>query len=102
MESYHFGVSKIYGTSSDTFYYNIIVNDSLDAYKDDNPSLLYKFYYVVDVVPSDDGYLKDNAVYSLEIRYEVNSSSEYMLKIFIENAKKSHNGIYNYKYKLKN
>lgn len=96
-----FGKTKFYASSSDTFYYYISYDNSLDAYRDDNPSPLYKFYYVTDTTLEDDGYLKEDAVYTFEIRYETNSSSEYMLKIFIEKAGVSHNGAIGYKYNLR-
>ncbi len=97
----NFGKTKIHASSDDTVYYYISYDDSLEAYRGDNPSPLYKFYYVTDTALGDDGYLKKDAVYAFEIRYETNLSSEYMLKIFIEKAGISHNGAIEYKYNLR-
>lgn len=96
-----FGTKAFHASSSDTYYYYIVQKDNLDNYHDDNPSSLYDFYYVIDTEVGEDGYLKDGAVYSFDIRYEFSTSSnEYLLKIFIEKENKSHNGAINYKFKL--
>lgn len=98
-----FGLAKTYMFGETENFYNIVPNDSLSKYHGDNPSPLYKLYYVSDTTLDSDGFLKDDAVYSFEIRYEINTSiSKYMLKIFIEKANKSHNGVFTYKYNLKN
>ncbi len=100
--------SFIYGTvrieksslSTNETWYRFNQTTDLDSYYDDNPSKLYKFYYVAknEVV---DGYYKPDAVYILEIRYEYDTEREaYCFKLFIENASKSHNGIYTYHYKM--
>ncbi len=93
-----FGVTKLYATGNDVVYYRIKADSNLSTYRDDNPSPLYKFYYVRDVTLGEDNYLKNDAVWSMDVRYETNSSGEYMLKIFIENESKSHNGAFTYKY----
>lgn len=101
----NFGVAAFYahGTTDNTFYYNIVPKSDLNDYYDDNPSSLYKFYYIIDTFVAEDGYLTEDAVWSLDIRYEFDTSSEaYKLKIFIEKENKSSNGIYTYKYRQKN
>ncbi len=101
----NFGVAAFYahGTTDNTFYYNIVPKSDLNDYYDDNPSSLYKFYYITDTSVAEDGYLTEDAVWSLDIRYEFDTSSEaYKLKIFIEKENKSSNGIYTYKYRQKN
>lgn len=96
------GVAKpfMYGTQDYIVYYTIQSNDDLNAYFDDNPSPLYKFYYVTDTTVQEDGYFKDDAVWSLEIRYETNADEGYMFKLFIQNAGISRNGVYTGKYKF--
>lgn len=101
----NFGVADFYahGTTDNTFYYNIVPKINLSNYYDDNPSPLYKFYYITDTSVAEDGYLAEDAVWSLDIRYEFDTSSKaYELKIFIEKENKSRNGIYTYKYRQKN
>lgn len=101
----NFGVAAFYahGKTDNTFYYNIVPKSDLSDYYDDNPSSLYKFYYITDTSVAEDGYLTEDAVWSLDIRYEFDTSSEaYKLKIFIEKENKSSNGIYTYKYRQKN
>lgn len=95
-----FGVTKpfIYG-ENETFY-KITQRTDLSAYFSDNPSSLYKFYYVTDTT-LEDGYFKADAVWTFEIRYEFNTTKNtYLFKIFIENARKSHNGVYTNYYKM--
>ena len=96
-----FGLSKIYASGKDTFYCNIKGDSSLSSYYDDNPSPLYKFYYVRDTTLGEDNYLKEDAVWSLEICYEANSTGEYMFKLFIENQSQNHSGTLTYKYLIK-
>ena len=101
----NFGVAAFYahGTTDNTFYYNIVQKSDLSDYYDDNPSPLYKFYYITDTSVAEDGYLAEDAVWSLDIRYDFDTSSEmYKLKIFIEKENKSINGTYTYKYRQKN
>ncbi len=91
----------MYGTGDNyVTYYKIKPNESLDSYFDDNPSPLYKFFYVTDTTLEEDGYFKDDAVWSLEIRYETNADEGYMFKLFIQNAGMSQNGVYTGKYKF--
>ena len=55
-----------------------------------NPSARYTFYYVRDA-ELEDRYLKQDAVWSFDIRYEA-TDGVYQLKIFVENASLSRNG----------
>ncbi len=55
-----------------------------------NPSARYTFYYVRDT-ELEDRYLKQDAVWSFDIRYEA-TDGVYKLKIFVENASLSRNG----------
>lgn len=89
-----------YSPSTDEYYYNILKKADLSDYFSDNPSSLYKFYYVTDKT-LEDGYLKADAVWTFEIRYEFDTTKNtYLFKIFIENARKSDNGKYTYYYKM--
>lgn len=97
------GVAKPYAYGTDgnyTTYYRIKSEADINAYADDNPSPLYKFYYVTDTTLQEDGYFKDEAVWSLEIRYETNADEGYMFKLFIQNAGMTRNGVYSGKYKF--
>ena len=91
-----FGYTKSYITGEDTFYYYIINDKTLSSYRSDNPSPLYKFYYITNQNVDDEGYFVKDAVWSFEIRFEDNK-----LKIFIENGNKNHSGMINFKYKIK-
>lgn len=89
-----------YSPSTNEYYYNILKKANLSDYFSDNPSSLYKFYYVTDKT-LEDGYLKADAVWTFEIRYEFDTTKNtYLFKIFIENARKSHNGTFTYYYKM--
>lgn len=89
-----------YSPSTNEYYYNILKKAKLSDYFSDNPSSLYKFYYVTDTT-LEDGYFKADAVWTFEIRYEFNTTKNtYLFKIFIENARKSDNGVYTYYYKM--
>lgn len=96
----NFGYTKTYGQSSDTFLYKIRKSDDLASYKGTNPSPLYKFYFVRNTETDADGFLKEDAVYSFEIRYEANSEGTYLFKRFIENQNKTKNGVYTNLFKL--
>lgn len=91
-----FGYTRSYATGEDTFYYYIINDKTLSSYRSDNPSPLYKFYYITNKNVDDEGYFVKDAVWSFEIRIEENK-----LKIFIENGNKNHSGMINFKYKIK-
>lgn len=89
-----------FSPSTNEYYYNILKKANLSDYFSDNPSSLYKFYYVTDKT-LEDGYLKADAVWTFEIRYEFDTTKNtYLFKIFIENARKSHNGAFTYYYKM--
>jgi len=89
-----------YSPSTNEYYYNILKKTDLADYFSNNPSSLYKFYYVTDKT-LEDGYLKADAVWTFEIRYEFDTTKNtYLFKIFIENARKSHNGTFTYYYKM--
>ena len=97
----YFGVANIYMTSSDAFYYKISQKESVADYFDDNPSKLYKFYYVTNKATDSEGYFVSGSVYTFEIRYEFSTSeNQYMFKLFIEKADLCHNQIYSYYYKM--
>lgn len=97
-----FGKVRIKMSSSDEYWYNIEPSTTLENYFDDNPSKLYKFYYVKDTTVGDDGYLLPGAVLTFEIRYEFDTTSNgYLFKMFVESADKSHNGMMTYHYRLK-
>ncbi len=87
-----FGVAKLFIYSEDKTIYKITQEPSLSAYFSNNPSSLYKFYYVTDTT-LEDGYFKADAVWTFEIRYEFDTTKNtYLFKIFIENAGKTKNG----------
>lgn len=89
-----------YSPSTNEYYYNILKKTDLADYFSNNPSSLYKFYYVTDKT-LEDGYLKADAVWTFEIRYEFDTTKNtYLFKIFIENARKSDNGVKTYYYKM--
>lgn len=95
-----FGVTKPFRYGEDETFYKITQESSLSAYFSNNPSSLYKFYYVTDKT-LEDGYFKADAVWTFEIRYEFDTTKNtYLFKIFIENARKSHNGAFTYYYKM--
>lgn len=95
-----FGVAKIFMDGEDETFYKITQKTDLADYSSKNPSSLYKFYYVTDTT-LEDGYLKADAVWTFEIRYEFNTTKNtYLFKIFIENARKSPNGAFTNYYKM--
>ena len=90
----------IYGENET--WYVLEQSNNLSDYFGNNPSKLYKFYYVTNHDTDKQGYFVQNSVYTLEIRYEFNTSTnQYLFKLFIEKADTSHNGIYSYYYKMK-
>lgn len=98
-----FGVprSEKYSMSSNENWYIIERKNDLADYFDDNPSKMYKFYYVRDNT-LENGYLTKGAVWIFEIRYELDSDSDqYKFKLFIESADSTHNGIYTNYYKMR-
>lgn len=86
-----FGKEKLVALSADysTTYYRIVPAAMNECYST-NPSARYTFYYVRDA-ELEDRYLKQNAVWSFDIRYEA-TDGVYQLKIFVENASLSRNG----------
>lgn len=83
-------------------WYVLEQSNNLSDYFDDNPSKLYKFYYVTNYDTDKRGYFVTNSVYTLEIRYEFNvSTNQYLFKLFIEKADTSSNGAFSYYYKMK-
>ena len=98
-----FGEPKIEKYSMDTNenWYIIEQKSNLSEYFDDNPSKLYKFFYVRNNT-SDNGYLVKGSVWIFEIRYEFDTDSDgYKFKLFIESADTSRNGIYTNYYKMR-
>lgn len=97
----YFGVANSYMSSSDAFYYKITQKENIADYFSNNPSNLYKFYYVTNTATNDEGYFVKGSVYTFEIRYEFDTSTnQYLFKIFIEKADFSRNNVYSYYYKM--
>lgn len=86
----------------DETWYVLEQSNNLSDYFNNNPSKLYKFYYVTNHDTNEQGYFVQNSVYTFEIRYEFNASTnQYLFKLFIEKADTSSNGVYSYYYKMK-
>ena len=82
-------------------WYIIEQQNNLSDYFGDNPSKLYKFYYVRNKA-LDNGYFVKGSVWIFEIRYEFDTDSDgYKFKLFVESADSTHNGIYKYYYKMR-
>ncbi len=89
-----------YSKDTNENWYIIEQKVGLSNYFDDNPSKLYKFYYIRNKT-LDNGYFAKGSVWIFEIRYEFDTNSNgYKFKLFIENADSSHNGIYTNYYKM--
>lgn len=84
-----------YSPSTNEYYYNILKKAKLADYFSDNPCPTYTFYYVTDDTTLEDGYFKADAVWTFEIMLD-----DGKLKIFIENAGKTRNGIYTNHYRM--
>lgn len=101
----YFGhISDNYGVTYGEYetWYVLEQSNNLSDYFGNNPSKLYKFYYVTIHDTDERGYFVRNSVYPLEIRYEFNASTnQYLFKLFIEKADTSPNGICSYYYKMK-
>ena len=98
-----FGKPRIekYNMTTNENWYVIEQKSNLSDYFNDNPSKLYKFYYVRNNT-LDNGYFAKGSVWIFEIRYELNAESgQYKFKLFIESADSSHNGIYTNYYKMR-
>lgn len=82
-------------------WYKISEKSLLSDYFDDNPSRLYRFYYVTDET-TENGYYKNGAVWVFEIRYEFDTATDaYLFKLTVENAGVSKNGTQSYYYRMK-
>ena len=93
-------MEKLSRSSGETWYI-IEPKTDLADYFDDNPSKMYKFYYVKDNTIVD-GYFDEGCVWTFEIRYEFSTDKNaYLFKIFVESADVAHNGSLTYYYKLK-
>ena len=90
-----------YSMDTNENWYIIEQKSNLSEYFDDNPSKLYKFFYVRNNT-SDNGYLVKGSVWIFEIRYEFDTDSDgYKFKLFVESADTSRNGIYKNYYKMR-
>ena len=83
-----------YSPSTNEYYYKILKKAKLSDYFSDNPCPTYTFYYVTDKT-LEDGYFKADAVWTFTIRFD-----DGKLKIFIENAEKTRNGVYTNHYRM--
>lgn len=83
-----------YSPSTNEYYYNILKKTDLADYFSDNPCPTYTFYYVTDKT-LEEGYFKADAVWTFAIRLD-----DGKLKIFIENAGKTRNGVYTNHYRM--
>lgn len=84
-----------YSPSTNEYYYKILKKTDLADYFSDNPCPTYTFYYVTDDTTLEDGYFKADAVWTFTIRFD-----DGKLKIFIENAGKTRNGVYTNHYRM--
>lgn len=83
-----------YSPSTNEYYYNILKKAKISDYFSDNPYPTYTFYYVTDTT-LEEGYFKADAVWTFEIMLD-----DGKLKIFIENARKTRNGVYTNHYRM--
>ena len=91
--------SEKFSMNTNENWYIIEQKSALSDYFDDNPSKLYKFYYIRDNTLYN-GYFTKGSVWFFEIRYEFDADvGGYKFKLFIENADSTHNGIYTNYYK---
>lgn len=84
-----------YSPSTNEYYYKILKKTDLADYFSDNPCPTYTFYYVTDDTTLEDGYFKADAVWTFDIMLD-----DGKLKIFIENAGKTRNGVYTNHYRM--
>lgn len=84
-----------YSPSTNEYYYKILKKTDLADYFSDNPCPTYTFYYVTDDTTLEEGYFKADAVWTFEIMLD-----DGKLKIFIENARKTRNGVYTNHYRM--
>lgn len=91
--------SEKFSMNTNENWYIIEQKSALSDYFDDNPSKLYKFYYIRDNTLYN-GYFTKGSVWFFEMRYEFDTDvGGYKFKLFIENADSNHNGIYTNYYK---
>lgn len=83
-----------YSPSTNEYYYKILKKTDLSDYFSDNPCPTYTFYYVTDTT-LEEGYFKADAVWTFTVRLD-----DGKLKIFIENAGKTRNGVYTNHYRM--
>lgn len=83
-----------YSPSTNEYYYKILKKTDLSDYFSDNPCPTYTFYYVTDTT-LEEGYFKADAVWTFTVRLD-----DGKLKIFIENARKTRNGVYTNHYRM--
>lgn len=83
-----------YSPSTNEYYYKILKKTDLADYFSDNPCPTYTFYYVTDTT-LEEGYFKADAVWTFDIMLD-----DGKLKIFIENAGKTRNGVYTNHYRM--
>lgn len=83
-----------YSPSTNEYYYKILKKTDLADYFSDNPCPTYTFYYVTDTT-LEEGYFKADAVWTFTVRLD-----DGKLKIFIENAGKTRNGVYTNHYRM--
>ena len=98
-----FGKPRIEKLGMDTneTWFIIEQKNVLSDFFDDNPSKLYKFYYVRNN-NLDNGYFVKGSVWFFEIRYEFDTGSdEYEFKLFIESADSYRGGSYKNYYKMR-
>lgn len=78
--------SEKFSMSTNENWYIIEQKSALSDYFDDNPSKLYKFYYIRDNTLYN-GYFTKGSVWFFEMRYEFDTDvGGYKFKLFIENA----------------
>lgn len=98
-----FGVAKHHSSSMSTNeeWRYIYQKSTLDEYVTKKDKTQYRFYYITDTTLVD-GYYKVGAVKIFELVYDFDTNkNSYVMKIFIEDADKSHNGIYTFYYVMK-
>lgn len=94
-------IEKLSIQTNETWYV-IKQKVSISDYYNDNPSALYKFYYARNTTDLDNDYFVKGSVWSFEIRYEFDTTSnEYLFKMFIESADTNHSGNYTNYYRIK-
>lgn len=98
-----FGVAKHHSSSMSTNeeWRYIYQKSTLDEYVTRDDKTQYRFYYITDTTLVD-GYYKAGTVKIFELVYDFDTNKDsYVMKIFIEDADKSHNGVYTYYYVMR-